>query len=103
MDDKATIFSIVLGVAMMLASLGLAVTGFHYTNGLFVPLVLGVGGIVLFWWPCITASTLLTVPPVCGTRGRRADGGGGWATERGCRGDVGRGARHARPADGGRA
>jgi hypothetical protein len=41
---------------MMLASLGLAVTGFQYTNGLFVPLVLGVGGIILFWWPCIAAS-----------------------------------------------
>jgi len=56
MDDKATIFSIVLGVAMMLTSLGLAVTGFHYSNGLFVPLILGVGGVVLFWWPCIAAS-----------------------------------------------
>ena len=51
MDDKATIFSIVIGVAMMLASLGIAVTGFQHTNGLFVPLVLGVGGIILFWWP----------------------------------------------------
>ena len=56
MDDKATIFSIVLGVAMMLASLGLAVTGFQHNNGLFVPLVLCVGGIILFWWPCIAAS-----------------------------------------------
>lgn len=56
MDDKATIFSIVLGVAMMLTSLGLAVSGYHHMNGLFVPLMLGLGGIVLFWWPCITAS-----------------------------------------------
>jgi len=56
MDDKATIISIILGVSMMLVSLGLAVTGFQHTNGLLVPLVLGVGGIILFWWPCIAAS-----------------------------------------------
>jgi len=56
MDDKATIFSLVLGLAMVLASLGLAITGYHHINGLFVPMVLGVTGIILFWWPCIAAS-----------------------------------------------
>lgn len=47
----ATVFAMVLGLVMQLASLYLAVTGFQHVNGLFLPLVLGFGGTVLFWWP----------------------------------------------------
>lgn len=56
MDDKATTFSIVLGVMLQLASLGLAVSGFHYTNGLFIPMVLGAAGTFMFWYPMIQSS-----------------------------------------------
>ena len=56
MDDKATTFSIVLGVILQLASLGLAVSGFHHTNGLLVPMVLGAIGTFMFWWPMIQSS-----------------------------------------------
>ena len=53
MDDKATTFSIVLGVVLQLASLGLAVSGFHHVNGLLVPMVLGATGTFMFWYPMI--------------------------------------------------
>ena len=56
MDDNATTFAIVLGVLLQLASLGLAVSGFHYTNGLFIPMVLGAAGTFMFWYPMIKSS-----------------------------------------------
>jgi len=55
MNDSATIFAMVLGMALQLASLGFAVSGFHHVNGLLIPATLGIAGTVLFWWPMICA------------------------------------------------
>ena len=55
MTDRATIFAMTLGMALQLASLGLAVSGFHHMNGLYIPATLGIAGTVLFWWPMIVA------------------------------------------------
>jgi len=56
MDDNATTFAIVLGVLLQVASLGLAVSGFHHANGLLVPMVLGITGTFMFWYPMIKTS-----------------------------------------------
>ena len=56
MNDSATIFAMVLGMALQLASLGLAVSGFHHVEGLYIPATLGIAGTVLFWWPMIVTT-----------------------------------------------
>ena len=50
MSDKYTIFSLILGLMFCLASLALAVTGYHHMNGMFIPSVLAVGGTFIVFW-----------------------------------------------------
>jgi hypothetical protein len=44
------ILSIILGLALCLSSLALAVQGYHHVNGLFIPMVLGVAGSFMALW-----------------------------------------------------
>ena len=53
MTDKATIFAMILGMTLQLASLAFAISGFHHVEGLLIPVTLGIAGTVLFWWPMI--------------------------------------------------
>ena len=55
MNDTTTIFAMILGMALQLASLGLAVSGFQHMNGLYIPATCAIAGTVLFWWPMIVA------------------------------------------------
>jgi len=57
MTDRATIFAMTLGMALQLASLGLAVSGFHHMNGLYIPATCAIAGTVLFWWPMIVTTS----------------------------------------------
>lgn len=44
------ISSIILGLALSLSSLALALQGYHHVNGLLTPLTLGVAGSFMIFW-----------------------------------------------------
>ena len=49
-DIMTNILSIILGFALSLSSLALAMQGYHHMNGLLVPLTLGVTGSFMIFW-----------------------------------------------------